>query len=84
METNQDDSDWKNEAKKNEADMWAIKEGVDGEMINWIWEIANSKKEFYDLCNEELKHRPVCNYTPEMGEIICSILNSEPRLFNTK
>ena len=62
-----------------EAQIWAIKKGVDGEMIHWIWEEAKSKKEFYDLCNNELNRRPVCNYTPGMEEIICSILNSEPR-----
>lgn len=69
MAFNQDNYDWKDEAEKIEADMWAIKEGVDGEMIHWIWEKAKSKKEFYDLCNKELNRRPVCNYTPEMEEI---------------
>ena len=81
---NQDSSDWKDEAEKIEAQMWAINQGVDGEMIHWTWDEVNSKKEFYDLCKKELERRPVCNYTPEMEEVICSILNSEPRLFNTK
>lgn len=77
-QNNQNDSDW-NEAEQMEAEMWAIRQGVDGEMLNWIWGLANSKAEFYDLCYQELQQRPKCNYTPEMEEIICSIFDSEPR-----
>ena len=78
-QNNQDNSDWKDEAEKIEAETWAYNQGIDGEMLHWIWEKADSKTEFYDLCHEELKHRPVCNYTEKMKEIICSILGSEPR-----
>jgi hypothetical protein len=79
QQNNQDNSEWKDEAEQMKAEIWAIREGVDGEMLNWIWEEANSKAEFYDLCRKELERRPVCNYTPEIVEIICSILDSEPR-----
>ena len=66
QQNNQDNSDWKDEADKIEAQIWAIREGIDGEMLNWIWEKALNKSEFYDYCNEELERRPVCDYTPEM------------------
>ena len=79
QQNNQDNSGWKDESEKIGAQVWAIKQGVDGEMIHWIWERADSKAEFYDLCYEELNCRPVCNWPPEMEEIICSILDSEPR-----
>ena len=68
-QNNQDNSDWKDEAERMEAEMWAIREGVDGEMLNWIWGLVNSKAEFYDLCYQELNQRPVFNYTPEMEEL---------------
>jgi hypothetical protein len=38
-------------------------------MLNWIWSLANSKAEFYDLCYKELNRCPVFNYTPEMEEL---------------
>jgi hypothetical protein len=70
QQNNQDNSDWKDEAEQMEAEIWAIREGIDGEMLNWIWEEAkNSKAEFYDLCHKELNRRPVFNYTPEMEEL---------------
>lgn len=78
-QNNQDNSDWKDEAEKIEAQVWAYNQGIDGEMLNWMWEEANSKAEFYDLCHKELNRRTVCDYTPEMVEIICSILSSESR-----
>ena len=67
--TQQQNSNWKDESEKIEADMWAINQGIDGEMIHWIWEKAGSKAEFYDLCHKELNRRPVFNYTPEMEEL---------------
>lgn len=79
QQNNQDNSNWKDEAEQMEAHMWAYNQGIDGEMLHWIWEKANSKAEFYDLCHKELNRRPVCNYTPEMEKIIFSILGSEPR-----
>jgi hypothetical protein len=75
QQNNQDNSDWTDESEKIEADMWAYNQGIDGEMIHWIWEKAGSKAEFYDLCHKELNYRPVCNYTEEMKEIICSIFD---------
>ena len=69
QQNNQNDSDWKNEAEQMEAHMWAYNQGVDGEMLNWIWGLANSKAEFFQLCHEELNRRPVFNYTPEMEEL---------------
>ena len=75
MLNNQDNSDWKDESEKIKAQIWAIKQGIDGEMIHWIRERADSKAKFYDLCHEELKYRPVCDYTPEMVEIILAILD---------
>lgn len=69
QQNNQDNSDWKDETEQMEAQIWAIREGVDGEMLNWIWEEANSKAEFYDRCHEELNRRPVFIYTPEMEEL---------------
>lgn len=78
VQNNQDNSSWREEADY-EAEKWAYNQGIDGEMLHWIWEKADSKTEFYDLCHEELKRRPVCNYTEKMEEIICSILGSEPR-----
>lgn len=69
QQNNQDNSDWKDEAEKIEAQVWAYNQGVDGEMLNWIWEEANSKAEFYDLCHKELNRRPVFIYTPEMEEL---------------
>lgn len=69
QQNNQDNTDWKDETEQMEAEIWAIREGVDGERLNWIWGLANSKAEFYDLCHEELNRRPVFNYTPEMEEL---------------
>ena len=69
QQNNQDNSDWKDEAEQMEAEMWAIREGVDGEMLNWIWEEANSKAEKIQLCHKKLNCRPVFNYTPEMEEL---------------
>jgi hypothetical protein len=69
QQNNQDNSDWKDEADKIEAQIWAICEGIDNEMLNWIWSLANSKAEFYDLCYKELNRCPVFNYTPEMEEL---------------
>lgn len=63
-QNNQDDSNW-----EIEAQIWAIREGVDGEMLNWIFEEATGKAEFYDLCHKELNRRPVFKYTPEMEEL---------------
>ena len=63
--TQQQNSSWKDESEKIEADMWAYKKGIDGEMLHWIQEKARSKAEFYDLCHKELNYRPVCNYTEE-------------------
>jgi hypothetical protein len=34
QQNNQDNSDWTDESEKNEADMWAYNQGIDGEMIN--------------------------------------------------
>ena len=65
-----------NSDRKIEAQIWAIRQGIDGEILNWIWEKAKSEKEFYDRCYEELKQRPKCDYTEEMIERICSIFES--------
>lgn len=35
--TQQQNSNWKDESEKIEADMWAYNQGIDGEMIHWIW-----------------------------------------------
>lgn len=78
VQNNQDNSSWREEADY-EAEKWTYNQGIDGEMIHRIWEKAGSKAEFYDLCYEKLKCHPVCDYTPEMEEIICSIFDSEPR-----
>ncbi len=68
----QENSEW-----KIEAEIWAIRQKIDGEILNWIWEKVKSEKEFYDLCYEELQQRPKCDYTKEMIERICSIFESQ-------
>ena len=67
----QENSEW-----KIEAEIWAIRQGVDGEVLYWIGERAKSEKEFYDLCHKELQRSPKCDYTEEDLERICSIMEN--------